>query len=44
MKRVVDQPAADDGDHFIYRVGELIAPILDMDCRLSMSEILAVNV
>jgi hypothetical protein len=44
MKGVVDQPAADDGDHFIYRVGELIAPILDMDCRLSMSEILAVNV
>ena len=44
MSVFVDYPAAEDGSHFVDTVGKLIAAVLDMDLRLGMRNILAVDI
>ena len=44
MPVFIDQTAAADGDHLVDAVGELIAPVFDMDRRLVVGHVAVVDV
>ena len=44
MGLLVDEPAVLDRDHLIDRVGELVSPILDMDCCVAVRREAAVDI
>ena len=44
MKPLIHEPACPDPAHFIDAVGELISPVLNVNCRLGMADVTSVNI